>query len=185
MSLSSPSIRLIRPQEGLPFDVGASIFELANSIWPPEGEARSLLETLAEWKAQHSIHCVIQQENSGAVLAHSLIFKREIKTSQGILPVGALATVCVHPDYRGYGWGADIVSSAFRVMPELGAEVSLFQTGVPQFYEKLGGRLVDNRFYNGQTPEDPGNPFWDVYTMIYPGTYPWPDGDIDLNGKGY
>jgi predicted N-acetyltransferase YhbS len=63
--------------------------------------------------------------------------------------VGALAAVCVHPDNRGRGWGAAVVRAAFDFLPEMGASIALFQTGVPRFYEKLSARQIANRFYDG------------------------------------
>ncbi|BCM88957.1 hypothetical protein IAD21_00799 [Abditibacteriota bacterium] len=180
------TVRTIRPTQGLPPQIGASIFALAGRVWPPEPGALDRDQTLAQWKAQDSTHCIIAQEtHPHEVLAHALIFRREILTTQGSLPIGALATVCVHPDYRGRGWGEAVVRAALGVMPEMAIAVSLFQTGVPQFYEKLGARIVNNRFFNGQNPDDSSNPFWDLEEMIYPAAFPWPEGDIDLNGEGY
>jgi len=174
------------PGEGLPPALGASVYALANAIWPPEPGATvpTLTQTLEQWRAQGSVHFVITDEtNRESVLAHALIFPRTVFTERGPLTVGALATVCVHPDYRGRGWGLEVVRAAFDYLPRLGAEVALFQTGVSSFYEKLGGRVVTaNRFVNGS---DPNNPFWDACEMIYPAAFPWPDGKIDLNGAGY
>ncbi|MBC8101045.1 MAG: GNAT family N-acetyltransferase [Cytophagales bacterium] len=178
-------VQIIRPQDGLPRATGASLHALANAIWPPEPgkSVPTLDEALAAWKQQESVHFVIGDDDT--VLAHALIFRREVSTLQGALMVGALATVCVHPGHRGQGWGADVVRAAFDYLPRLGAEVSLFQTGVPRFYEKLGARLVTNRFVNGKNPDDLNNPFWDTCEMIYPAAFDWPDGQIDLNGPGY
>ncbi len=122
------------------------------------------------------------RSESGAVAAHALVFARTVFTVQGPLTVGALATVCVDPANRGQGWGADVVRAAFEYLPELGAPVALFQTGVPGFYEKLGARQVTNRFVNG---DNPNNPFWDICEMIYPASFDWSEGQIDLNGPGY
>lgn len=178
------AVQTIRPADGLSREIGAAIYALVCRTWPPEPGAvtPTLDETLAQWKAQASTHFVILSEESAEVLAHSLIFRRDIITVNGPLGVGALATVCVDSEYRGRGWGADVVRAAFQYLPELGVEVSLFQTGVQAFYEKLGGRLVTNRFVNG---DNPNNPFWDTCEMIYPATFDWPDGQIDLNGPGY
>jgi hypothetical protein len=64
--------------------------------------------------------------------------------------------------------------------------VSLFQTSARGFYEKLGARVVENDFCNRLDEEDPeGNPWNEPYAMIYPGTYDWPDGIIDINGARY
>ncbi len=175
------SVEIIRSSTGLTPELGAAIFETANAIWPPEAGAPSLDETLARWRAQNSVHFVIG-DRENPVLAHALLFRREIRAPNGVLPIGALATVFVHPDYRGRGWGEAAVRAAFNFLPELGAQVSLFQTGVPHFYEKLGARTVSNRFFNGENPE---NPFWDSCEMIYPASFAWPDGAIDLNGPGY
>lgn len=182
-----PQVQIVRPTQVLPPEIAASIFALKSSIWPTS----SLEESLTRWKSRHSTHCflvgdeTVADVDQGMVLAHALIFKRELLTSHGPLPVGALASVCVHPDYRGYGWGAEVVRAAFSVMPELGVEVTLFQTGVPDFYRKLGARLIPNRFFNGQIPGDQNNPFWEPHLMIYPAAFPWPEGDIDLNGEGF
>lgn len=101
---------------------------------------------------------------------------------QGRLAVGALAAVCVHPDHRGRGWGEAVVRAAFDFLPEIGVSVALFQTGVPHFYQKLGACVINNRFFNGENSQ---NPFWDTCEMIYPASFAWPDGPIDLNGPGY
>ena len=176
-------IKTIPHTETLSYETGASILALALSIWPPDdgSPAPTVEATMAKWKSWGSAHFVIE-DDSGDVLAHSLIFRREVFTEEGPIAIGALATVCVHPKFRGRKWGADIVRAAFDYLPQLGVTVSLFQTGVPQFYENLGGRIVDNRFYNGESAD---NPFWDTCNMIYPATQPWPKGPIDLNGPGY
>ena len=52
--------------------------------------------------------------------------------------------------------------------------------------EKLGARCVSNRFVNSTNTEAPeANPWWDEHVMIFPDTYDWPDGTIDLPGPGY
>ncbi|MDQ3813735.1 MAG: GNAT family N-acetyltransferase [Armatimonadota bacterium] len=180
-----PPIEIIRPHE-LTRATVAAIVELVNVVWPPEdgAEPADLDTKLAQWGAWQSTHFIMRA--GGIVLAHALIFRREISTSQGPLAVGALATVCVHPAHRGRGWGVAVVGAAFDYLPELGAEVSLFQTGVPQFYEKLGGRIITNPIFDGTRADGSReNPFWDTCVMIYPAAFAWPDGAIDLNGSGY
>lgn len=176
------TVQIIRLQTPLSSDKTAAILALTQQIWPPAPDAPlpDIDQTRERWRAQLSAHFVIEDENS--VLAHARIFPREIITTQGPLLIGALASVCVHPDYRGRGWGADVVRAAFDYLPEMNVEVALFQTGVPQFYEKLGSRLIDNRFHNNGDYDDV---FWDDYAMIYPANFAWPDGEIDLNGSGY
>ena len=183
------SLRIIHPQPGLSHATASAIFALTSTVWPPkEGAPKpNSEEVLARLKAKSPAHFIIDDsENENSVLAHAMIFRREIFTAQGPQVVGALAGVCVHPDYRGRGWGADVVRAAFDYLPELGVEVSLFQTGVPSFYEKLGARLVTNSFFDGTRADGiKENPFWEPYAMIYPASVSWPDGEIDLNGAGY
>ena len=64
--------------------------------------------------------------------------------------------------------------------------VALFQTAIPSFYQKLGARIIENKFINSKNKKEPeSNPWWDRYIMIYPASYAWPTGIIDLNGGGY
>jgi GNAT superfamily N-acetyltransferase len=175
-------VQTIRPEEGLTQTQAESIYAVASSIWPGTAEKPwpSVEDTWSRWQAQGSAHFVIAED--AQVLAHSLIFPRVISTIAGPITVGALATVFVHPDFRGRGWGVAVVKAAFDYLPEINAPLSLFQTGVPEFYAALGARRINNRFVNGDRLE---NPFWDTCEMIYPGTAPWPEGTIDLNGPGY
>ena len=183
--ITMKNLHIIRPQTTLPRATSAAIIALTNQIWPPASDAppRDLDQAIERWRSQGAVHFVIvDDEDENLVLANARLFRRGISTAQGPLAVGALASVCVHPAYRGRGWGAEVVRAAFDYLPEMHLDVALFQTGVPQFYEKLGCRMVENRFHNGGDYEDA---FWDEYKMIYPVDFAWPDGEIDLNGPGY
>ncbi len=157
------------------------LLRLISETWPPaEGAPPYELPPFrAYWEEIDAVHFLIGDHE---LLAHSLIFRRKVTTTKGEIVVGALASVCVPVHARGQGLGAKITQAAFDYLPELGAEVSQFQTGVPKFYEKLGGRLISNPLVNGTNPK---HPFWDPFAMIWPGTYDWPAGQIDLNGPGY
>jgi predicted GNAT family N-acyltransferase len=114
------------------------------------------------------------------------VMARMIKTEKGPLQVMALSCVCVASERRGEGLGKAIVLEAFRRVDDGKFAVSLFQTSVPAFYEKLGARVVENRFCNRLDENDPeGNPWMEPYAMIYPASFDWPDGTIDINGPRY
>ncbi len=120
------------------------------------------------------------------LLGYAEIFPRTIYTETGSLQVMGLGSVCVDMANRGLGLGRQIVEACFKAVDQSSVDVCLFQTGVPGFYEKLNCQLVRNRFVNKRDTENTEkNPFWDDYTMIYPASYHWPNGTIDLNGKGY
>lgn len=173
-----------------------AIVTLVNSIWPDKD--KTISELIADWLAQirqmqksksgkdgnHATHFLISEGNKA--IAHARIFPREIYTPDGLLKVAALASVCVDANHRGEGLGAAVVRCAFEMVDRGTFPVSLFQTGVPGFYERLGARSVDNKFVNSGCDKDAeASPWWDKYVMIYPGEYPWPEGTIDLNGPGY
>lgn len=123
----------------------------------------------------------------GVPVAQARTFVREVHAEDRSLPVLALATVCADPDLRGQGLGAAVTRLAFeQVGTDDWPKVSLFQTGVPGFYEKLNCRTVSNQFINRKNLEDPlANPWRDEIVMIYPGDHDWPGGVIDMNGPDY
>lgn len=120
-------------------------------------------------------------------VAHARTFVRVVTIGNQQLPVLALATVCTHPDVRGQGLGVEITNKAFEQIGQNGwPDVSLFQTPVAEFYERLNSRIVTNKFVNGLNTADPdANPWRDDTVMIYPADYGWPDGTVDLNGPDY
>ena len=100
--------------------------------------------------------------------------------------VMGIGDVCVYPEFRGKGLGASIVKSAFARIDANQYPFCIFQTGVPRFYEKLGCKVIENKIINSNNQEDPNaNPFWEEYAMIYPATFLWSSGTIDLLRPGF
>ena len=158
---------------------------LTNLVWPQqdateEDLVRDLLvgdrctrEVLTIW-------------DGGQLLAHAAIFPRRIRHTDGELEVMALAHVCVAPDRRGEGLGARIVRAAFGEVDRGRFALSLFQTGIPDFYRRLGAVPVDNPFHNRLSEHGPAaRPWWSPCVMIYPRHPAWPRGPVDLNGPAY
>ena len=114
-------------------------------------------------------------------------FVREIEfleTRQRIKTL-ALAGVCSDPNHRGCGSGRRVVQSAFERIGK-GGQFCLFQTGVPEFYKKLGARTVENEFVNSLSSEDPrARPWWNEYVMQFGDPLKWQKGRVDLLGAGY
>jgi len=165
-----------------------AIESLINSVWPHPTKTVEDLAKYAFGQAklsdEKSVRTVVWENDKA--LAHARIFPRTIVTQGGELTVAALAGVCVSEARRGDGLGKLVVENLFRKLAGLGFPITLFQTGVPEFYKKLGAKLVFNTFINSQHQSNPkANPWWDDYVMIYPADYMLPDGEIDLNGKGY
>lgn len=166
-----------------------SIVALLNRVWPdPRREAEELVDDficrsrLPERAPNERV--VIWEGERPLALADS--YGRRIFTPAGEMIVQALNSVCVDPAFRGLGLGREAVLAAFARIGRGDFPLALFQTGVPQFYEKLGARRVNNRFINRRNPENPQvNPWWEANVMIYPAGAPWPEGIVDLNGNGY
>ena len=64
--------------------------------------------------------------DKGIIRAHVLLFSREIFTDSGSIIIGVLGGVCVRPDYRRRGRGAQVSRAALEFLPQMNAEVSLF-----------------------------------------------------------
>lgn len=178
--------------QNLPFDqVSESLMlkaeELIRATWPEAHPAEATTDQiLADFKARTPnkvCHFILEEDQ---VIGYAESFPRTINTVEGKRTILGLGAVCVDTAQRGRGLGALVVKQAFERLPENDTDVCLFQTGVPQFYEKLNCRLIDNQIVNSLNTEDPeANPFWDDYIMIYPKQNHWPTGKVDLLGKGY
>ncbi len=89
------------------------------------------------------------------------------------------------PSLQGQGLGKAVVQAALAPIDDGEFAVALFQTPVPGFYERLGARRVENVWVNSQSEQPTIYPWYDEFVMIYPVTYPWPAGTIDLNGPAF
>ena len=167
------------------------IVSLLNSVWPYTNKnltevVKDRILEIKKWIDENtfSTHFVIWEDKKA--IAHAKIFPREIHTKNGSIKVAALASVCVDPNFRKKGLGAIATKSVFNFVKQSSFPVSLFQTGIPDFYKKLGSKIAHNKFINSKNEKEPmKNPFWDKCVMIYPSEYNWPKGVIDLNGPGY
>jgi len=122
----------------------------------------------------------------GMVTAHARTFSRRIFVDDEPRDVLALASVCTAENARGRGLGKLVVTAAFSQVDQGLFECSLFQTGVPEFYERLNCRIIENKIVDRTNVNAPqAYPFRDEFAMVYPATIDWPQGTIDLNGKGY
>lgn len=127
------------------------------------------------------------RDESRAWLANAGIITRRIGTERGEMVVVGLLDVATAPAARGLGLGALVVRAAWSAVDDGRYPVCLFETGEARpFYEKLGARVVTNRFIDSTNAADPdSNPFTDEVEMIYPASADWPEGLIDLRGPGY
>jgi predicted GNAT family N-acyltransferase len=166
-----------------------NLLRLQDMVWPkPEKIARPMADRVDSYFSDcDEEYEIFLLEDGDTLLAHAEIFPRTILTSAGKMLVMALASVCSPPDRRGEGYGKRIVQAAFGQVDNGRFFLSLFQTRVPDFYEKLGARKVLNTFINSKGKDGVDfSPWWNPHAMIYPGAFvQWPAGEIDLLGPGY
>lgn len=163
-----------------------SIVSLRVEVWPKEKRLGELIDAFTRGREGTDGQEFFIVWNHDEAIAQAEIFPRTIGTANGDMLVMALAGVCVSPGRQGEGLGRTVVREAFRQVDAGGYPISLFQTGVPDFYRKLGAATVHNEFRDGTNRDAPeSSPWWEPHIMIYPGNAVWPAGLIDLNGRGY
>jgi predicted N-acetyltransferase YhbS len=163
----------------------AKCFTNSSRTWQQRLQAMRSAATSQDPEETTSRRFLIWQ--AGLPVAHARTFVRRVKNGEREIPVLALAAVCSDPSVRGQGLGGQVTRQAWRQVGQPGwPEVSLFQTPVPDFYEKLDARIIANRFVNRLHETQPeANPWRDDTIMIYPARFAWPEGVIDLNGPDY
>lgn len=160
------------------------IAALNSTVWPPNPDAPAIEMTPV---SERPDRYTVAVELEGRIVAAAEGFTREVSCGDRRMKILALCGVCTLPECRGRGYGAIVVKKVLELMDKGGYEAALWQTGVPDFYVKLGACEVGNKFCNSLHPNDKAkNPFWDKNIMLYPANCKnWPDGTIDLRGLGY
>lgn len=161
------------------------ILQLKNTVWPSNNDIETQYNVYLDRNRARPRRETLVARDGNTLVAHAEIFSRTIFCNEQSYEVGCLAGVCVTPQRQGEGLGKTIVQEAFSSIDNNEYQVFLFQTRVPDFYNKLGARGIWNRFINSRSDRPLENPWWDTDIMIYPSRYQWPEGVIDLNGQGY
>ena len=173
-----------------------ALTELIAATWPPsdpaaipraieDGTAGLLRPAQYDGPAAQRPRIFCLRHEQGKILSQSRVFPRAILTERGPLTVMGLGGVCTARSARGHGLGMILMRDTFGLVDSGAFACSLFQTRVPSFYERLGARVVTNRFVNSLAVDPGARPFWDPATMVYPRPFDWPEGTIDLLGAGY
>ena len=162
------------------------LLKLMNPTWPNEDTKKSVGEIVAEFYGDHPEKiCYCLYEGKG-LIGYAESIPLTIKTENTWMEALGLGRLYVHPDWRGKGCGRSIVQAVFTKIDNYEYPFCLFQAGISHFYEKLGCKVIENKFINSNNQGDPfANPFWDEYTMIYPATAHWPLGTVDLLRGGF
>jgi len=170
--------------------------ELWARVWPhgldldPEGLDAHAENRLAHMGSNydqlegHQFHIAVSNDR---VVAVARTFTHTVSTideggSSTSLSVLALASVCSDPELRGGGWGHLVTEAALK-RTETEELTALFQSGVPEFYERFGSRVITNDVF---TSAPGAKAFTDEVVMIHPGTAAWDDAArVDLQTSGW
>ena len=145
-------VRIHRDADISPPEIEA-IVKLVTSVWPSKDKTLAeRLRQFTSWVEENrqaglEVASFVAWDGNRAI-AHARTFPRNIYTQSGAITVMGLAGVCVLPERRGEGLGKAVVLRAFGRVDSGAFAVSLFQTGVPDFYRRLGAGLVANQFVN-------------------------------------
>lgn len=188
MPIDTPVVQSCPADQVSPVD-SRRLKALRELVYPPSCSANrprppSDPPTLHDWP-DHQQRRLFFIRDGAAIVAMSQLIPRRIQTERGPMDLLGLAGVKTHPDYRGQGFGRAVVRAALGYVDNGTFAVSLFQTGVPGFYEKLSCRRVENTFVNSHAPRPATCPWWEAHVMIYPAAFDWPPGRIDLLGPGW
>jgi ribosomal protein S18 acetylase RimI-like enzyme len=145
-----------------------AIVALLNAIWPNKEKTLSeLAETFLERHfgyltaypsiSRPSVRYLDWSDDQ--LVGHAFTFERPIASDSAEFSVMALSGVCVAPSYRRKGIGTDLARNALHRIDEGEFQVSLFQTQVPGFYQRLGAVVVGNRFVNSRSHTPDASPW--------------------------
>lgn len=163
-----------------------NIESLIEAVWPELINEKDDQSRLHSFRENNKTGEVILINSDDLLVSHTKIFPRTIFAGDKSIEVTALAGVAVLDKYRGYGLGKLMIKEVFKLIGQNKLSTCLFQTTIPEFYEKLGARTIENRFFNSKNLLQPQvNPWWNPNVMIYPENAIWPKENIDLNGEGF
>lgn len=161
-----------------------SIIMLIRNTWPPkEGPVITMEDDMIKFFGSEpdERHIFLKSENK--IIGYAKTFTRDIQIGHKNILNCALACVCVDGKFRKNGYGKLIVQKALSAVDSNQYECSLFQTAVPEFYEKVGAKRIYNKCIVSK--DNSANPWWDPYVIIYPQKFLLKEEVIVLLGKGY
>mmetsp|Transcript_28389 Transcript_28389/g.33615 ORF Transcript_28389/g.33615 Transcript_28389/m.33615 type:complete len:211 (+) Transcript_28389:15-647(+) len=160
-------------------------------------EINEVDERIKNFSCEEVWHVIWEScEGSNRIVAAARTFSRMMLLSDGTKrSIFGLAHVASHPEKRGLGLGKTLVQAALCRINDSNLKEEeacfLFQSSSPDFYTKLGARVLPSEEYHCINSTGFGSDakriagFWDPAILIYPSNSEIPKGDIDLLGPGY
>lgn len=124
-------------------------------------------------------------EFEGEIVAHVALHDKKIGTEIGLVPVGGIAEVCVHPAHRGKGLAKQLLEKANEYSVNLGHKFSMLY-GEKNIYSSSGYKTIHNKikFLDHVTKEWKIEDAKDAMVKEF-SDLEWPKGLIDINGPTF
>lgn len=178
------AINIIRAAD-LPAEKISQLMSLKSTIWLTELTPEGLIDEFRLLTKRRNNRTILLVESAGRIISHAEVFERRLSFAKDRITVGCLAGVCVAPAHRNNGIGTKISVEALRIATRANKRVALFQTNIPEFYKRLGCRIVSNEFIDSTREDRNRSPWWQPHVMIFPSKFNWPEDRVEMNGSGF
>jgi predicted acetyltransferase len=122
-------------------DLDNRLRSLLSSCFTKPEEARFKTQRYYNEMPQH--RWFIEDCEQGILVAHLAIHEKVVIVGENTYPIGGVAEVCVHPDYRGLGYVSQLVDSAHKWMKQQKFEYSML-FGSDEIYRSSGYVRIAN-----------------------------------------
>lgn len=131
--------------------------------------------------AQPAIHVIGWLE--GCPVSHAGILPRAVMAGGKSLRVGGIGSVCTHPDHLRRGYAHRLMEAAHRHIRQANlAEFAMLFCAqkTTSLYQEFGYQVVESPLWMEQPNS---RRLFDSPKMVLPlADFPWPDGEIDIQG---
>lgn len=118
---------------------------------------------------------VIRNE-AGRLVAHTGVHEKRVIAGGETYPIGGMAEVCVHPEYRGRGFVREMLGCIHPWLAARGFVYSML-FGDPKVYGSSGYFNAENLWHGTEAERHK------VTAMVRPvASKPWPQGEVFLPG---
>lgn len=124
--------------------------------------------------------------DSGIIAAHIAMHEKEIDCDGEKIKIGAVAEVCVRPEYRGHGYVKKLLMESHVFLKSIDFPFAMLFANHPNVYSPSGYKLIDNlvRFLEPETGQYKSKVFNDLMVAQLSDRQ-WPAAAIDLQGPKF
>lgn len=116
-------------------------YELAARVFGPNYfEACSMKRRIRRLEPLRDLRDILVVARGSEVVGMARVLDRQLHSTAGLVEVGGVTSVCIHPNFRGQGWGLRLMEAAIRRSYERGDVLSVLfaRRAVDGWYPRLG-----------------------------------------------